>query len=193
VAIRVLRNLGWLVLSVGLAVVAPASRALQPEPEMTELMVAADVDAATAGPAAGAMMGARAYGSPGEFVPGGHGGPGGSGRPGLLPPFIHLSEQQQDKLFDLRHAQEPALRAQFKELRSAHEQLRALALADNFDETHAKQVITRVVQAESEIELMHARLQHAAFALLTPEQRKRLDECKPGAEGVPPRGCLPPR
>jgi Spy/CpxP family protein refolding chaperone len=130
-------------------------------------------------------------------VPGPRDGPrgeqrGAHGGPHLLPPFIRLSEQQQDKLFELRHAQQPALRIQFKELRNAHEQLRVLALADNYDETRAKQIVARALQASGEIEMMHARLQHAAFALLTPEQRKRIDECKPGAEGSAPRGCMPP-
>jgi len=194
VARRALRNALWLVLSVGLTVVAPASRALQPEPEMTELTFEAGVGATTAGSPAGGMMSARPFGYPGGFGQGGRGaGSDGPGQPRLLPWFIQLSDQQQDKLFELRHAQAPALRAQFKELRSAHDQLRALALADSYDEARARQVVARVAQANSEIELMHARMQHAAFALLTAEQRKRLDECKPGAEGVPPRGCLPPR
>jgi protein CpxP len=175
------RGVGMVVLSVGLAAVAPATNALQPEPE---LMIEADVGA-SAGPLA-AMMGdgpAGPHVAPGRM----HGGPP------LLPPFIHLTEQQQDKLFELRHAQEPALRAQFKELHSAHEQLREIALGENYDEARARQVVARAAQANSEIELMHARMQHAAFALLTPEQRKRIDECKPGAEGTPPRGCFPPR
>ena len=191
---RALRKAVWLVLSVGLAVVAPASRALQPEPEMTGLTYEAGVGATTAAPPTGGMMSARPFGYPAGFGPGGRGaGSDGPGRQELLPAFIRLSDQQQDKLFELRHAQAPAVRAQFKELRSAHEQLRALALADSYDEARARQVVARVAQANSEIELMHARMQHAAFALLTAEQRKRLDECKPGAEGVPPRGCLPPR
>ena len=174
------RSVGAGLLSVGLAAVAPAGYALQPEPE---LMIEAEV-AASAGPLAAMMRDGPA---------GSHEAPGRMHAPPLLPPFIHLTEQQQDKLFELRHAQEPALRAQFKELRGAHEQLRALALDANYDEARARQVVARAAQASSEIELMHARMQHAAFALLTPEQRKRFDECKPGAEGTPPRGCVPPR
>lgn len=123
-------------------------------------------------------------------------GPHGDVRGGpVLPPFIHLSEAQQDKLFELRHAQEPALRTQMKELRRADMQLRTLALADNYDEARARQIATKAAQARTEIDMLHAGLQHAAFALLTPEQRKRLDECKPAADGSPPppSSCLPSR
>jgi Spy/CpxP family protein refolding chaperone len=168
--VRGRRQVMMLVLSIALAAAAPASRALQPEPELM-----ADIDGGAAAAPLAAMMG-------GKFGPAGI--EGGRGGPPLLPPFIHLSEQQQDKLFELRHAQEPALRTQFNELRDARVQLRALALAEGYDEQRAKQIALRAAQASSEIELIHARLQHAAFAVLTPEQRKRIDECKPGTEAT---------
>jgi len=168
--VRGRRQVLMLVLSIALAAAAPASRALQPEPELM-----ADIDGGAAAAPLAAMMG-------GKFGPAGI--EGGRGGPPLLPPFIHLSEQQQDKLFELRHAQEPALRTQFNELRDARVQLRTLALADGYDEQRAKQLALRAAQASSEIELIHARLQHAAFAVLTPEQRKRVDECKPGPEAT---------
>lgn len=180
------RQVAMLVVSIVLAAAAPASRALQPEPELM-----ADIDGgATAAPMA--AIGGR-FGPPGGPAGVEGGRPDGRRGPPLLPPFIRLNEQQQDKLFELRHAQEPALRTQFKELHNAHEQLRTLALADSYDEARAKQIALRAAQASSEIDLMHARLQHAAFALLTPEQRKRFDECKPGADATPARGCMPPR
>jgi Spy/CpxP family protein refolding chaperone len=109
--------------------------------------------------------------------------------PTLLLPFVRLSERQQDRLFELLNAHEPALRAQFEALASAQDELRALALAESFDEARVRPIVARAAQANSEIDLLHARLQHAALALLTPEQRRRLDECKPGAEGPSHRGC----
>jgi Spy/CpxP family protein refolding chaperone len=177
----VLRGLGCFALGAALAVVAPVSHALQPEPQMM-------IESGTgifASPVAALTSGR--FDSPGQAGDqrGDHGMP-------LLPPFIRLSEQQQDKLFELRHAQEPALRMQLKELRSAHELLRAVAMNENYDETRARQVVARAAQASAEIDLIHARLQHAALALLTFEQRKHLDECQPDAEGMPVRGCPPP-
>jgi periplasmic protein CpxP/Spy len=178
--VRGLQAVAGLMLGAVLATAATASRALQPEPQM---MLEAD-----AGPAdiAGAMMGGMARGP--------HGGAGRMhAPPSLLPPFIHLTDLQQDKLFELRYAQEPALHEQFKALRGAREQLHALALADGYDEARVRELAARIARASSEIELMHARMQHAAFALLTPDQRQRIDACKPGPEGMPPRGCFPPR
>lgn len=138
-------------------------------------------------------MGPRGPGAPMPM----HGGPGAQrgGLEPLLPPFIALSGDQEDKLFELRHGQEPAMRKQMKELHDAHAQLRMVALADNYDEARARQAATRVSQASTELALMRARLQHAAFALLTPDQRKRLEQCKPGADGAPPPAeCMgPPR
>jgi Spy/CpxP family protein refolding chaperone len=81
-----------------------------------------------------------------------------------------------------------------KELRRADIQLRTLALADNYDEARARQIATKAAQARTEIDMLHAGLQHAVFALLTPEQRKRLDECRPAAAGAPPPpSCVSPR
>ncbi|HTT11371.1 MAG TPA: Spy/CpxP family protein refolding chaperone [Burkholderiaceae bacterium] len=182
-----LPGIAALVFGVALFAAAPAGHALQPEPQ---LMLEADSTAA-------AVPLAALAGDPGgpdrDGPDGMEGWHRGGHRGSLLPPYIRLTEQQQDKLFDLRHAQAPALRAQFKELQKARAQLRALALADNYDEAQAKQIAARAAQARSEIDMMHVRLQHAAFAMLTPEQRKRIDECKPGADGMRPRDCMPRR
>ena len=176
------------VLGVVLATAVPATHALQPEPQMmfeTDAGAAATSVAAIGGPLGkhGSADGKR--GGPQDM----RGGP-----PPLLPPFIQLSGEQQDKLFELRHAQEPALRAQMKELRGAHAQLQELAMADIYDEARVRQIVSRAAQASGELALMHGRLQHAVFLLLTPEQRKRLEQCRPGSEGAPPPDCQgPPR
>jgi Spy/CpxP family protein refolding chaperone len=108
----------------------------------------------------------------------------------LVPPLIHQTPQQQDRLLELRHAHEPALRAHLDQLRDARGELRAIALARSYDATRAKQAGARAVQASGAIESMNARLQNAVLALLTPEQRRLIDEDKPG--GGPPPGCVTP-
>lgn len=173
-----------------LMIALPAVHAMQPEPQM---MFETGTAVGTA-PVAG-MMGAplAMRGGPGGMHGGGPEGMRG-GPPPLLPPFIRLTSEQQDKLFELRHAQEPAQRAQMKELQSAHAQLRTLALADPYDEARVRQAVARASQASGELALMHARLQHSAFLLLTAEQRTRLQQCKPGNDGAPPQECFaPPR
>lgn len=109
----------------------------------------------------------------------------------LLPAFIRLSDRQQDQLLALRHAHAPALRAWLDQLSAARGELRAIALAETYDATRAKRAGARAAQASSAIGSMHARLQNAVFALLTPEQRKQIDEDKPGADS-PRSGCVTP-
>lgn len=109
----------------------------------------------------------------------------------LLPPSIRLSDRQQDRLFELRHAHEPALRAWLDQLRDARGELHSIALADQYDATRAKRAGARAAQASSAIESMQTRLQNAVLALLTPEQRSQMDEDKPGANSSPP-GCVTP-
>jgi Spy/CpxP family protein refolding chaperone len=104
---------------------------------------------------------------------------------------------QQDQSIELRQTQEPALRARMQERRSVHAQLQTLALADGDDEARTRDARARAAQASGELAPMppmHARVQHAAFSLLSPEQRKRLDQCGPGNDGAPAPECFtPPR
>lgn len=165
----------------------PIAAAIQPEPQMMF-----ETGTTLLAPVAGVLAAAppMPQGGPGAMP---RGGPEGlRGEPPLLPPFIRLTSEQEDKLFEMRHAQEPALRATTKTLHSAHAQLFSLALADTYDEARAKELAARAAQASGELALMRARLQHAAFTLLTPEQRKRLEQCRPGADGAPARDCMPP-
>jgi len=171
-------GMAGLVMGIVLMMAAPAGRALQPEPQLM-------LEVESSLPAPPVAHGAERFGAPDMDQR--HGGARGET---LLPPYIRLSEQQEDKLFELRHAHEAALRMQLKELRGARAELSTLALADSYDEARARQIAARAAQASSEIDLLHARLQHAAFTLLTPAQRKRIDECNANAASVPPHDCL---
>lgn len=177
------------VIGVMLAAAVPVAHALQLEPRMMFETGTGVGAVPVAGMTGGSPAGMR--GGPGAVQGGGPEGMRG-GPPPLLPPFIRLSSAQQDRLFELRHAQEPALRAQMQELHSAHAQLHTLAMADVYDEASVRQVAARASQASGELALMHVRLRHAAFLLLTPEQRKRWEQCRPSTEGAPPPECLGP-
>jgi Spy/CpxP family protein refolding chaperone len=116
---------------------------------------------------------------PGDRGPGrGAGGPGprsGHG-PGGHGPFggLQLSEAQQDKLFAIEHAAEPQRRQQEKAVRHAHEALRALRDASQFDEGKAGAASRDLGQAIAAEELLEARVHAQALAVLTPEQREQL-------------------
>jgi protein CpxP len=107
--------------------------------------------------------------------PGGHGPHHGAQGPGL--PFlrgIDLSEAQQDRLFAILHAEAPQLREQGKIEDKAHEALRAMLDAGDFNEARASNHTRALGQAIAARELLRVRTAGQVMALLTPEQRARI-------------------
>jgi protein CpxP len=113
-------------------------------------------------------------------------GPPGEDRP---PPYLmglHLSEDQDDKVFAILHAAAPEMRERFKAVRKARESLRELGQS-----AKAASLAQALGAAEGQLALLRARTDRDIFMLLTPDQRTRLAE-KPrdgephGKEGAPP-------
>ena len=120
--------------------------------------------------------------------PGMEGGGGGRGHgpfgPDLdegSPPFmraVHLSEEQQDKVFALTHAAAPGLREQSKAARKAHDALRDFGRSAQFDARTAATLAQAQANADSQVALSRIRLEHDLYLVLTPEQRAQLAERK---------------
>lgn len=135
------------------------------------------------GPGPGPEAEGRGPGGPGFGHGGEHsGGPGfgheggpGFGRHGGL----HLTEAQQDKLFAIRHAAAPQHRQQEKAVRRAHEALRALGDAAQFDEARASAASRELGQAIAAEALLQARVHAQVLAVLTPEQREQMRKRRP--------------
>jgi periplasmic protein CpxP/Spy len=106
---------------------------------------------------------------------GGFPGPGWGGPPPFLA-RLHLTEEQQDKVFAIVHAAAPALRDQEKALRKAREALRDLNESAQYDESRVKGLADTAAKADSQLTVLRARAQHEILALLTPEQLKQLKE-----------------
>jgi protein CpxP len=112
------------------------------------------------------------------------------------PPFLHglhLTDEQQDKVFAIVYAAAPAIREQAKALRKAHEALHDLNHADQYDESRVKSLAEAAAKAETQLTVLRMRSEHEIFALLTPEQKKQLEEHRPkphdgkdGKDGHPP-------
>jgi periplasmic protein CpxP/Spy len=124
--------------------------------------------------------------------PGPEFGPPGVGF-GAAPPFLaglHLTDEQQDKVFAILYAAAPAMREQSKALRKAHEVLRDLNESPQYDENRVKGLADSAAKADSELTVLRARTEHEIFALLTAEQRKQLEEHRhemgPRDHGGPP-------
>jgi protein CpxP len=137
-----------------------------------------------AGP--GGDRGPDAGPGPGERRgPGGHGPRHGVKGPGL--PFlrgIDLTEAQEDRLFAILHAQAPQLREQDKIEDKAHEALRSMLDAGDFNEAKASGHAKALGQAIAARELLRVRTAGQVMALLTPEQRAQI---KRGDESRAPR------
>ena len=121
----------------------------------------------------------------------GHGPLGRHGGEMARPPLaglraINLSEAQRDKIFEILHAQEPAMRERAKAEQKANEELRKLAAAPDYNETRVRVLSETIGKAAAESALARAKTDHQIVEILTPEQRQQFAEAKPLAEA--PRG-----
>ena len=122
-------------------------------------------------------------------------GPFPGGGFGAPPPFLaglHLTDEQQDKVFAILYAAAPQMREQAKALRKAHEALRDVNESPQYDESRVKGLADSAAKADSQLTVLRVRTEHEIFALLTPEQRKQLEEHRheKGSRdhGEPPHG-----
>lgn len=102
-----------------------------------------------------------------------------SAGPMNAPVFLHgvdLTEAQRDKLFELKHAQEPILREKAKVASKVQMELRHLVHMAGFDGARARSLADAHGMAMADIAMMHAQFESQVLAMLTPEQRKRIDE-----------------
>lgn len=103
-----------------------------------------------------------------------------------MPPYLRhldLTDSQQDKVFELMHAQAPAMRAKSRAVARTMEDLRLLAAADRFDPGKARTLADAHGRAVADMALMHAETEQKIRALLTPEQRKAMDDRSVRQEG----------
>jgi Spy/CpxP family protein refolding chaperone len=124
------------------------------------------------------------HADPGPPAPAHQGMHGGHERPGMVdcqhkPRFLRgleLSEAQRDQIFHILHAQAPAMRDQFKQMRKTHEALAALALAPQFDENKARQLAADHAKVMATLSLMRTRTEHEIFQVLTPAQQQQVKQ-----------------
>ena len=154
------------------------------QPRLLASLLTAGVTALAMVPAAAQHMPAETPPPAGMDIP--HGDP--------LPPMLRglvLSEEQQDRLFDLQQAARAAQRGRVKELMRSRDALRQLSLSAEFDEARARRLAETIGTAQAELELQRARMDQQLVKLLTAEQRGQLAR-RPPAEGCD-RPPPPPR
>ena len=133
----------------------------------------------------GLAMGAYAQPAP-DGMPGGpehmhmHGGGhhfgGGGEMHGLR--ALNLTEAQRDQIFKIHHDQEPAFRDQMKKVRASREELQKLARADKLDTAAVRRAADAQAKAISDLTVMHVQTQNQVRAVLTPEQKAKLDQMR---------------
>jgi periplasmic protein CpxP/Spy len=116
-----------------------------------------------------------------------------------LPPFlmgVTLTEDQQDKVFAILHAAEPALREQEKAVRKARDGLRDLGRSAQFDAGSAATLAQALGKAEGQLTLLRVRADHDVFSLLTAEQKTEISHLESQREShreflLPPDQPIP--
>lgn len=89
---------------------------------------------------------------------------------------LKLTEGQRDKIFEIRYAQKPALRAKMKEMRKHHQALRSATMGENYDAGRVQELAQAQGKSIGELIAMRAETMHRIYDVLTPEQRKQVDE-----------------
>jgi protein CpxP len=106
----------------------------------------------------------------------------GQGGPQRLLRRLDLTEAQRDQVFKIFHDQAPAMREQMKVARRASQELRQASLSPNFDRARARQIADTQAKALSEVALMRADNMSRVVAILTPDQRSKLQQLREGGE-----------
>ena len=126
--------------------------------------------------------------APAEMPP----GPPGMPHPGMMPelappPFLHgldLSETQQDKIFSIMLAEAPLVHEQEKLARKNGKELHTLLEQDQYDEGKVKALAEAQSHAMAQLMVLHVRGMHQILALLTPEQKAKLETMKEKFAGM---------
>lgn len=139
-----------------------------------------------------------------SMPPAGH-GPSGRMAESPVPPFlqgVELNEAQRDEVFSIGHDQIPLLRKHDKALHAAREKLQAIVVSAQYDEAKGRALAETIAKETQELTLLRARSEQKIYALLSPAQRKQIeerqqrrqasaDECGPGGRMLPPSAGRP--
>lgn len=98
----------------------------------------------------------------------------GAGMPGLR--GIDLSAEQVSQLAALRDEQHQSFVENAKALHEQRDALRKLSLSDAYTPAAAAEIVERIAAGEKEMAKLQAERTHRVYALLTPEQRTRLQQ-----------------
>ena len=101
---------------------------------------------------------------------------------------LDLTEAQREQVRGIFKEQAPALRERMNIVRNAHQELRAASLQPNFDSARVRQLADNAARAMADAAVLRAEAMSKVVALLTPEQRSKLEARRKRFEERHPRG-----
>ena len=104
---------------------------------------------------------------------------------------LNLTEAQRDQIFKIHHDQAPAFRDQMKKVRASRDELQKLARADKFDQAAVRRAADTQAKALSDMAVMRVQTQNQVRAVLTPEQKAKLDQMRQEHESRRGQGPAP--
>ena len=105
------------------------------------------------------------------------------------PPFlrgVRLTDEQRAQIRQIREAQHDQVCQRIQTVHEAHKALRELTRAPQFDAVRAKEIADGSAQAMADLAVMRAETEHKILALLTPDQRRIVDERAARRRPAPP-------
>jgi len=105
------------------------------------------------------------------------------------PPFlrgVRLTDEQHAQIRAIWQAQRDQVCQRIQSVREAHKALDDLARAPQFDAARAKEIADGSAQAMAELAVIRAETEHKILALLTPDQRRVVDERAARRRPAPP-------
>ena len=87
---------------------------------------------------------------------------------------LDLTDEQRDRVFEIHHAQQPAVREKMEALRKGREALRNAAMAENYDSKAVHALADRQAGVKAELIVMRNATFNRIYTLLTPEQREQI-------------------
>ncbi|MFT3734870.1 MAG: periplasmic heavy metal sensor [Rhodocyclaceae bacterium] len=102
---------------------------------------------------------------------------------------LHLSAEQEDRIFTLLHEQAPLRRQRERALHALRQEMQQLGRADTLDAARLRKLADDAAIQQAELDVLRIGTSVRLRAVLNTEQRKALDEALMPPPGMP----LPPR
>lgn len=106
----------------------------------------------------------------------GHGHWGHHGHHHFLAKMLNLTDNQKKEIFSIRLDERAKMKPMFESLKEGHKQLAALVKSDKFDEAKAQSIAKGQAAILANIIVEKARMRSRMYAVLTPEQRTKLEQ-----------------